>query len=217
MDDPIKEEPKKDEGEIKMDNTNKAINTNSVKDGRDYNKNLFNESNNDHSRIQSERVISNNQSNKKNISTPPTGNFIFIKSQRYEGNKRKEKLYTQNKNKSPEQHQQLIRKNSTQEKKRISPQQNVNSKNISHQKGITNIKLQNKKSFCFVSRNNNKSPVNANKYENIYCGPINKINNSFSSSFCFFFFSSLSLFFNSFIINFLSSFEFFGFKKSFSL
>ena len=141
------------------------------------NKNLFNESNNDHSRIQSERVISNNQSNKKNISTPPTGNFIFIKSQRYEGNKRKEKLYTQNKNKSPEQHQQLIRKNSTQEKKRISPQQNVNSKNISHQKGITNIKLQNKKSFCFVSRNNNKSPVNANKYENIYCGPINKINN----------------------------------------
>lgn len=86
------------------------------------NKNLFNESNNDHSRIQSDRVISNNQSNKKNISTPLTGNFIFIKTQRLEGNKRKEKLYTQNKNKSPELHQQFIGKNSTQEKKRISQQ-----------------------------------------------------------------------------------------------
>ena len=41
MNDPIKEEPKKEEVDIKLDNTNKVINTNSVKDGRDYNKNTI--------------------------------------------------------------------------------------------------------------------------------------------------------------------------------
>ena len=41
LNDPIKEEPKKEEVDIKLDNTNKVINTNSVKDGRDYNKNTI--------------------------------------------------------------------------------------------------------------------------------------------------------------------------------
>ena len=105
------------------------------------NKNLFNESNNDHSRIQSDRVISNNQSNKKNISTPLTGNFIFIKTQRLEGNKRKEKLYTQNKNKSPELHQQFIGKNSTQEKKKNIPTAKCKLKKYKQSKGNNKYKI----------------------------------------------------------------------------
>ena len=138
------------------------------------NKNLFNSQENEIYRIQSDRILftqreSNNKSTKKNILTPPNGNYIFIKSKKDDNNQNNKKLKNQIKNISPNKYLNLLRNNTTQNKTNIS-----NSGNNPQNKKLTKIKLQNKKSFCFISRNNKLSQ---NKYENIFCGPINKINN----------------------------------------
>ena len=143
------------------------------------NKNLFNEPNNENSRIQSDR-INNKRSNNKNNASIKSGNLIFIKTQKLDVNKKEQKLMNMTKQITPVQYQRLIRNNTTQDLKKKSPPQNkINSKNNIHQKDITNIKLQNKQSsFCLASGKDdrkNKSP--SNKYENVYCGPVNKINN----------------------------------------
>ena len=147
------------------------------------NKNLFNEQENEISRIQSDRILINHKDNAKHNNKDyaknnilPTKNFIFLKSQKIDNNKNNKKIIKEIKNISPDKYLNLLRNNTTQNIKKVSLVQKINFENYpqSQQKKITNIKLQNKKSFCFVSRNNKQS---GNKYENIFCGPINKINN----------------------------------------
>ena len=140
------------------------------------NKNLFNSQENGIYRIQSDRILFTqkennnfNKSKKKNILTPPNGNYIFIKTNKNGNNQNCKKLANQIKNISPNKYLNLLRNNTTQNKVNIS-----NSGDNPQNKKLSKTKLQNKKSFCFISRNN-KLPQN--KYENIFCGPINKINN----------------------------------------
>jgi hypothetical protein len=165
-----------------MNNNSKISHTNALnKKNINYfgiNKNLFNEANNENSRILSDR-ININRTNKKNNGSIKSGNLIFIKTQKIDVNKKEQKYMNMTKKITPVQYQRLIRNNTTQDLKKISPPQNrINSKNNIHQKDITNIKLQNKKSLCGASeKDNSKNKSPSKKYGNVYCGPVNKINN----------------------------------------
>ena len=138
------------------------------------NKNLFHEK--DIELSQSDKEI-NNSIQKNNLS-PSYNNFVSVKTQKIENNNiiNNEKLIKQIKNISPEKYINLMRNNTAKNLKRLSPSYQFNTKNYTQMQNIKNIKLKNKKSFCFISRNKNSSKMSKNKYENIFCGPINNIN-----------------------------------------